>query len=332
MKVGIISFAHMHAYSYAQALIKHPEAQLVGIWDADTKKGEGIATQYETTFYSSLDEMLETEMDAVIICSENINHKEHVLKAASYRKHILCEKPIATEISDAIEMIDACAKHQVILQVAYPVRFSTPIENVYNIIKSGEIGEVIAVNATNHGQMPGGWFVDPAMSGGGAATDHIVHVMDLLRWMLEDEVKSVYAELDTRFYDINVDDCGLVMLEMESGVIVSIDPSWSRPKTFPTWGDVTLEMIGTEGTLSVDAFKEHSIFYNDQAQKIEQKSWTEDMDERLVDDFVDCVKQGRAPFITGEDGLRTLEVVKAAYQSNLVKQAISLSRHKLLDS
>ena len=242
-------------------------------------------------------------------------------------KSIFCvEKPIATEIDDAVAMIEACKKQNVILQVAYPVRFSTPIQQVNQLIKSGEIGEVLAINATNHGQMPGGWFVDPALSGGGAATDHIVHIMDLLRWMLEDEVKSVYAELDTRFYDITVEDCGLVMLEMDSGIIVSIDPSWSRPKTFPTWGDVTIEIVGTEGTLSVDAFKEHSLFFNDKAQRIEQKPWGEDMDEKLVEDFIECVKQGRSPFISGTDGLRTLEVVKAAYQANEAKQAVTLRR------
>ncbi|TSB46028.1 Gfo/Idh/MocA family protein [Alkalicoccobacillus porphyridii] len=326
MKIGIISFAHMHALSYASSITKHRDAELTCIWDADVNRGKEMANQFNTHFYPSLDELLNSDIDAVIICSENVNHREHVLKAANHQKHILCEKPIATEVEAAVEMIEACKKHNVILQVAYPVRFSTPIQEVNQLIKAGEIGEVLAVNATNHGQMPGGWFVDQALSGGGAATDHIVHIMDLLRWILEDEVSSVYAELDTRFYDIDVEDCGLVLLEMESGTIVSIDPSWSRPKTFPTWGDVTLEIVGTEGSLSVDALKEHSLFYNDKANQIEQKPWGEDMDEKLVEDFIQCVKEGRSPFISGIDGLRTLEVVKAAYQADKTKQAVSLKR------
>ena len=90
-----------------------------------------------------------------------------------------------------------------------------------------------------------------SLSGGGAATDHIVHIMDLIRWILKDEVKSVYAELDTRFYDIDVEDCGMVTLELESGVIVSIDPSWSRPQTFPTWGDAIMNFVGTKGNLKL---------------------------------------------------------------------------------
>lgn len=328
MKVGMISFAHMHALSYAKYLVQHPEAELAGIWDADKQRGNKMAEQFETEFYAELDELLKTDIIAVIICSENVNHKEHVLKAASYKKQILCEKPIATEVEDAIEMINACEEHDVILQVAYPVRFAPAIQKVKEIIQSGKIGEVIAVNATNHGQMPGGWFVEKELSGGGSATDHIVHIMDLLRWILNDEVKNVYAEFDTRFYDIEVEDCGLVMLELESGVIVSIDPSWSRPKTFPTWGDVTMEIVGTEGALSVDAFKQHSVLYNDHAGKIQQHPWSEDMDEGLVNDFIFCVKSKSKPSITGNDGLRTLEVVKAAYQSNELKETVLLKRNE----
>jgi UDP-N-acetylglucosamine 3-dehydrogenase len=316
----------MHANSYAAALNKHKEAELAGIWDANSERGQAKANEFQSTFYASLDELLSSNIDAVIICSENVNHREHVIKAAEYQKHILCEKPIATELSDAIDMIQACEQHQVTLQVAYPVRFSEPIQEMNAMIGSGEIGDVLAVNATNHGQMPGGWFVQKDQSGGGAATDHIVHLMDLLRWTLKDEVASVYAEFDQRFYDIEVEDCGLVQLEMESGTLVTIDPSWSRPKSFPTWGDVTLEIVGTKGVLSVDALKQYSVLYNDEINRIERKSWAADMDELLVDDFIDCVKTGRAPFISGEDGLRTLEVVKAAYQSDQEKQSIKLNR------
>ncbi|MFK3938155.1 Gfo/Idh/MocA family protein [Alkalihalobacillus sp. NPDC078783] len=326
MKIGIISFAHMHANSYALALNNHKDAKLAGIWDANSERGQAKANEFQSEFYSSLDDLLTSDIDAVIICSENVNHREHVMKAASFKKHILCEKPIATELNHAIEMIQACEQHQVILQVAYPVRFSEPIQEMKAMIDRGVIGDVLAVNATNHGQMPGGWFIQKDQSGGGAATDHIVHLMDLLRWTLKDEVASVYAEFDQRFYEIEVEDCGLVQLEMESGVVITIDPSWSRPKSFPTWGDVTLEVIGTNGVLSVDALKQHSVLYNDETNRVERKSWAADMDALLVDDFIACVKNDSAPFISGEDGLRTLEVVKAAYQSDQEKRLIKLKR------
>jgi len=329
MKIGIISFAHMHALSYAHFLSEHPEVELTAIWDEDVSRGTEMAGKFQAEFFSDLDSFLETDIHAVVICSENAKHKEHVFAAAYAKKHILCEKPIATEVIDAKAMIDVCKEEGVILQVAYPVRFSPVIQKVKDIIQSGEIGEVLAINGTNHGQMPGGWFIEKELSGGGSATDHIVHVMDLIRWILQEEVATVYAELDTRFYDIDVEDCGMVTLELESGTIVSIDPSWSRPKTFPTWGDVTLEIIGTKGSLSVDAFKQHSMLYDDVNKKVQQLSWSANMDQGLVYDFVNCIKKGANPSITGEDGLRTLEVVKGAYESAQKNQVVTLNRIEL---
>jgi UDP-N-acetylglucosamine 3-dehydrogenase len=326
MKIGIISFAHMHALSYAHHLSEHPDVELAAIWDKDAARGSEMAKKFNCDYYSDLNAFLQSDIKAVVICSENAHHKEHVLAAARAKKDILCEKPIATEIEDAKAMIDVCKEEGVILQVAYPVRFSPAIQKTKEIVQSGEIGDVVAINGTNHGQMPGGWFIEKELSGGGAATDHIVHVMDVIRWILKEEVNNVYAELDTRFYDVDIDDCGMVTLELESGTIVSIDPSWSRPKTFPTWGDVTMEIVGTKGSLSIDAFKQHSVFYNDHDNKVQHLGWGEDTDQGLVHDFIKCVQEGGSPSITGEDGLRTLEVVKAAYESHEKKQVVTLNR------
>ncbi|HEU5140164.1 MAG TPA: Gfo/Idh/MocA family oxidoreductase [Bacillales bacterium] len=326
MKVGMISFAHMHAFAYVNYLDSHPEAEIAAIWDENSDRGKEMAGKYHCAFYPDLHEMLESDIEAVVVCSENAKHKDHVVAAARAKKHILCEKPIATEVADAREMIDCCEKEGVIFQIAYPVRFGAAVEQAKEMVQSGEIGDVVAINGTNHGQMPGGWFIEKELSGGGSATDHIVHIMDLIRWMLRDEAKTVYAELDTRFYDIAVEDCGMVTLELESGVIVSIDPSWSRPKTFPSWGDVTMKIVGTKGTLHVDALKQHAEFYNDRDGKVQHLPWAEDTDECLIDDFIRCVQEGRKPSVTGEDGLRTLEVVKAAYESSQTGKVVELQR------
>jgi UDP-N-acetylglucosamine 3-dehydrogenase len=326
MKIGIISFAHMHAFSYATQLLKQRDVELCAIWDEEPTRGEKMAKQFNCTYFQDVTEFLQTDLEAVIVCSENAKHREHVVAAARAKKHILCEKPIATEVSDAVEMIRVCEEEGVLLQIAFPVRYSAAIQHMREAIQSGRLGEIIAINATNHGKMPGGWFIDRQLSGGGAATDHIVHVMDIIRWTLNDEVKRVHAELDTRFYDIDVEDCGIVMLEMESGAIVSIDPSWSRPATFPTWGDVTMEIVGTAGTLNLDVFKQSSVFYNDSAKRVQLAPWLDDLDEGLVSDFIGAIKEARPPSISGTDGLRTLEVVKAAYDSFNHKQFVPVHR------
>ncbi|QHW33697.1 Gfo/Idh/MocA family oxidoreductase [Paenibacillus rhizovicinus] len=324
MKVAVISFAHMHAYSYAEHLTASPDAELSAVWDEDETRGMEAASRYGVPYYRELDELLRTDAAAVIVCSENARHKEHVIAAAAAGKHVLCEKPIAVDPDDAEAMIRACRDNGVILQIAFPVRYSPVIRQARELIRSGQLGSIIGVNATNHGKMPGGWFIDPQLSGGGAAVDHIVHVMDILFWVLEKKVTRVHAELDTRLHDIEVEDCGIVLLEMESGIIAAIDPSWSRPASYPIWGDLVISFTGTKGTLHLDLHKQASVFYNDVKDKTEWMLWTDDLDEGLVGDFLAIVREGRPASISGEDGLATLRVVRSALASHLSGRAIEL--------
>src|SRR5690606_7584928 len=117
-----ISFAHMHAYSYARVLTSTPGVELVGINDADAARGKQAAEHYGTRYFERLDDLFTAPVDCVVICSPNAEHKEHAIAAARAGKHILCEKPIATRIEDAQAMIRAAEEHGVVLQTAFPVR------------------------------------------------------------------------------------------------------------------------------------------------------------------------------------------------------------------
>ena len=323
VRVGFLSLAHMHAYSYGHALNKLPNVELVGIFDPDRKRGEEGAIQMKTKYFSEASELL-TQVDAVVVCSENSRHREFTELAASHGVHVLCEKPIATTIAYAQAMIEACARANVKLQIAFPVRFNTPVRRVKEMLDRGAIGEVLAIRGTNHGQMPGGWFVDPKLSGGGAVMDHTVHVVDLIRWFLGREFVSVYAEADNMLYDVPIDDCGMLSMEMEGGIFVTQDPSWSRPATYPTWGNVTMEIIGTEGVINLDAFAQNYVVYNDQQRKVSSKSYTEDMDFGLIKDFIEMIEEDREPSITGFDGLQAMAVALGAYESARLKKPVHL--------
>src|SRR5690625_1248347 len=188
MKIGIMSFAHMHAYSYAAQLQRLPGVEFTAVFDDDTERGEKVAKRYSVEYFADQDEFLAQDLDAVLICSENIRHKEMVLNAAKAKKHILCEKPIATNVEDAQEMIDVCEEEGVILQIAYPVRFSSPMRELKEMIDRGDLGEIISFRTTNRGQNPGGWFIDEEQAGGGAVLDHTVHMVDIMRWYLGKEI------------------------------------------------------------------------------------------------------------------------------------------------
>jgi predicted dehydrogenase len=321
-----MSFAHMHAYSYAHCLGLLPEARLAAIWDDDPKRGVAAAAQFNTKFIADQDRFLDADLDGVIITSENARHRAMAEKAAAAGKWILCEKPLAACVADARAIVAACKKARVGLGTAFPCRYVPALKNAHDRIQSGEFGEILAASCTNHGQFPGGWFTDDALAGGGATMDHTVHVADLLRWILGREFTKVYCELGDQFHGglTGTDDLGSMHLEMEGGIQVSHVASWSRPRSFPTWGDVTIEFIGTQGVLNVDAFNQKLDVYNDSKMRTEWAFWGDNPDLGLVQDFVQAVDQRRAPGVTGLDGLRAVEVTAAAYKSVKARRMVKV--------
>ncbi|MFC4812438.1 Gfo/Idh/MocA family protein [Paenibacillus sp. GCM10023250] len=325
MKIGIISFAHMHAYSYAQALRRLDGIELAGIADDARERGQKYAAEFGTAYYEDYNELLAQELDGVIVTSENFRHKEHVLAAAVAGKHVLCEKPLAINLQDAQDMIAACGTRGVMLQTAFPVRFNSSVIRAKQIVDSGQLGRILAMKGTNRGQNPGGWFVDPAQSGGGAVIDHTVHVVDIMRWFTGAEIADVYAEIGNLVYeDTPIDDTGVISMTFDNGIFATLDCSWNRNRTYPTWGDVTLEIIGTAGTLSIDAFNQKINVYSDD-KGFHYSYWGDDMDTRLVQDFVTSIRDGRKQAsVTGEDGMRAVEVALAAYASAKQQNTVSL--------
>ncbi|MFN8445249.1 MAG: Gfo/Idh/MocA family oxidoreductase [Caldilineaceae bacterium] len=326
IKIGMISFAHMHAFSYATNLKQISGVEIVGIWDADANRGQTQARHFDTHYFDTIDALLGQGLDAVVICSENANHRQHVEAAAGKVKAILCEKPISTNVADALAMIDRCQATNTRLQIAFPVRFSAPVQDLKRRIERGDLGRVFSVKCTNHGRNPGGWFVDPTLSGGGAVLDHTVHVIDLLRWFWGTEVSEVFAEIGRNsFSNVSpIDDAGLLSFKLANGVYGTLDTSWSRPSSYPTWGDVKIEVLGEKGLVCVDAFAQKLSVSSNQKGNTQWVGWGSDIDYGLVNDFVDMVRSGREPSITGMDGLRAMEVALAAYQAEKQGEPVKL--------
>lgn len=314
IKIGILSFAHMHAYGYTQALKQLPNVALVGIADDNIKRGKQAAKHFKSKFYNKYKDLVKIS-DAVVITSENAKHKDLTILAATAGKHILCEKPISVSLTDAQVMIDICKKNRVKLQTAFPCRFAASVIRAKQVIDDGKIGKILAIRGTNHGRMPGGWFIDKRKSGGGAVMDHTVHVADLIRWITRQEFTEVYAEIDTRYYKMKIDDCGILSMKMSGGTFCTLDPSWSIPKVYPTWGDVTMRIIGEKGVIYIDAFKQRVNLYNNKDIAAKWIYWGPNIDMGLVKSFIDAIENDTPVCITGEDGLLAMELALGAYQS-----------------
>ena len=317
LKIGILSFAHMHAASYAAALAAHPGAELVGIADANAERGRRQAAAFEAQFFDSEAALLDQKLDGVIVTSENVYHRRLVEMAAGAGvKAILCEKPLATTLEDAQAMIDVCRTAGGKLATAFPCRYSPEYQRLREQVQAGAIGKVLAIRGTNHGKMPGGWFIDTPLSGGGAVIDHTVHVADLNRHLLGRDAVEVYAEIGHGFYHQAWEDTGFLSIRYDGGVFATLDTSWSRPASYPTWGDVTLQVLGTLGVLELDMFKQYLTSYGAQEQGTAWVNWGSDTDFGLISDFLKLASGQPAPLLaTGEDGLAALAVALAAYRS-----------------
>jgi predicted dehydrogenase len=311
-RLAMLGVAHMHAQGYAHCL-RQLGITLTGVYDHEHQRAQAFAEQFGSRAFEDVATLLSEELDGVIVCAENAYHRPLVERAAPKVAAILCEKPIATTLEDAHAMIDSCQQHGARLQIAFPVRFAPPVQQLKAQLDAGVLGTVISVSATNHGRMPGGWFMQKSLAGGGAVIDHTVHVIDLLRWFWQTEVTSVYAEVgECLLHDIDIDDAGLLSFTLANGVYGTLDTSWSRPANYPTWGDVKLELLGERGIIRVDAFRQHLTLTAPTG--VRYLPWGSNADMGLMQDFLQVVS-GREPSITGVDGLKALEVALAAYRS-----------------
>ena len=317
LRVGLVSWAHVHAPALARTLGSLQQVEFSGSFDETGAAHEGRT-------HPTLDALLK-ESDAVVIASTNAAHRRYAEAAVRAGVHVLCEKPLATTVADARAMIDVCRAAGVQLGVALPVRSSPAIVALKDAIARGTLGTIRAVRATNPGQYPGRWFGDPLEAGGGAAMDHTVHVADALRWLLGEEVVRVHAELGSFLYGLPVEDCGLLTLDLASGAFASIDCSWSRPATYPTWGGVTMHVVGERGTVDVDVFRQSLTHYDDAVGATKLVGWGDDLNALMVAGFVDAILARRPVPISGEDGLRALEVVIAAYRSVELRRPVAIA-------
>jgi predicted dehydrogenase len=334
MRLAIMSFAHLHAEGYIRNLRAIPDAEMIGFADDDVDRGRHFARQYDTTWFESYEALLAEKPDGVVICSENANHRPLAEMAAQAGVHVLSEKPLAITLKDAQAMLDVCAKQGVQLMTAFPMRFSAPVIEIKKVMDAGTLGQVYGCSTTNQGQLPRlhtgyprDWFVDKKLAGGGAATDHVVHVADLLRWYFGCEVIEVYAELNHIFYrqeGVQVETGGLVMLTLENGTFATIDCSWSKPPRYPTWGGLTMEIVGENGLVTLDPFKQIMSVYSEAAERTYWSYWGSNANQGMIDEFAAAIREKRPPTVTGYDGYKAVEIVEAVYRSAETGEPIRL--------
>ncbi|MDB5084605.1 MAG: putative dehydrogenase, partial [Bacilli bacterium] len=205
-KLGLMGCGVVANYGHIPAIKQSPEFQLIAIYEPDPSRTKEIETIHNVKVYTDLDEFFHAGFDAVVITSPAPFHYQNVVDAARYRKHVLCEKPLAMDDQEAADMITLMNSAGLMLFTAFDYRFSPVAGRIKRILEDGSIGEVRSLRLSyiwnNHGkylsgnESPRGLNLRRAgrMVEGGPMVDCGVHQIDLARWWLKSEVKYQHVE------------------------------------------------------------------------------------------------------------------------------------------
>ncbi|ACS90734.1 Gfo/Idh/MocA family protein [Thermococcus sibiricus] len=332
INVGIISYAHPHALRYGKTFASNPKAKLYAISGdgANTDVAIAEAQKMKAKFYSNYESLLKDEkVDAVYIAIETYRHKEIAIRAAEEGKHILLEKPIALTLEDADEIIRAVKKAGVKLMVPFNLRFTVPLKKAKAMIDSGEIGNLEYIYAISEYVKPPiflegldmSWFLDKNKSGGGGFMDTAPHGIDSLLWLINDEPKSIYANIGPKIFGFPVDDIGTAVLEFKNGVVAVLNAGWANPKGYSYGLEIKYYLLGKEGFLDIRTAYPDFTVYQDKAEKI---YWERADVSGIVNSFLNSIIEDKDPPITGEMAKKNLKIILAAYESSKTGKIIKL--------
>ncbi|MFC6993464.1 Gfo/Idh/MocA family protein [Haladaptatus sp. GCM10025707] len=336
VSIGLLSTAHVHTGGFATVLSELDDVSFVGVADDDQDRGAAVADRFDVDLLST-DALLD-RADGVVVCSTNATHGKWVRAAAEAGVHVLCEKPLATTLAEARDLVETCAETGVTLGMCMPLPFTEPARRAREAYQSGAIGELVLATGTNRAKLRNrhktGWSADPEHAGGGAVMDHTVHIVNLVRWITGGEVTRVHAELATMEADLDVEDVNVLSMELDDGTPFTLDGSWDRPESWDYWGDATLNLVGTDGELAIDCFDYTFTETRDGGESpgINSVYWGDEPNAGLFADFVAAIRDGRETVVTGRDGLREAAVCLAAYESAACGEPVSVADWEDVDA
>lgn len=281
------------------------------VFDTDIAKAQALAEKWGCSRTDSVEELL-GDADAIDICLPTHLHFDLGKAALEMGKPVFIEKPLASDASQARELIALAEKKDVILAVGHVVRFFPEFRMARDLVRSGAIGTPSIARTRRGGLAPKSpWFADYAVSGG-VLLDLAIHDFDWLRWTLG-EVQSVFSQ-SVGFSRGTWPDYALSTLVFESGAIAHVESTWMDPGG----GRVTFEVCGSGGMIEHDSRRTQTLRTSVSGSPTAQESPLGSSDDpyyNQLKNFVECVSADLPPAVPGEEGFRSLAVALAAVES-----------------
>lgn len=338
IKVAVLGGGAVAQARHLPEYASNPNVEIAGILDFNQARAQELCERYGGRAYPSLEEVLaDSTVDAVSVCTPNATHAEYTIKSLEAGKHVLVEKPMALNLLETRAMMDAQKKSGKTLMLGHNQRLVKAHVKAKELLKSGAVGDLLFFQCNFKHAGPEIWSADP-----GAATwffrkdkanfgvmgDLGAHKIDLIRYLTDSEIQSVFANmmtLDKKLPDgspIELEDNAVCLFHMENGLPGIMNFSWTNyggedngSTIYGTKGvmkifgdyvdDIVLEMRdGVQVKYSVGAIQTN----NNQSKS------------GVIDEFVASIIEGREPIVTGIDGHNTLAVIEMAMKSAQERQ------------
>src|ERR1700722_18241671 len=331
--VGVLGVGEMgkrHAENLRRLV---PQATVVAIADASQERAQQVATELEIdSSFGSLEAMLENkQVEAVLIATPDKFHAQAIQIAARAGKDILCEKQIALSLADAHAALDAVSKAGTRLQIGFMRRYDPAYAAAMKRMEAGEIGIPGIFKSVGRDKDEPPISAYQSMLNGMVFYNNTIHDLDLARWLMRDEVTNVHAFTTTSIrpkvtkYDDVV--ASVVNLQYKQGAIGNVESYVQAVYGY----DVRTEIVGSKGSIFVGSIEKHSAIF--MTARGGEESLVDHFLTRFADayleevrDFVKNILDGRAPRVSGDDGLQALAIAVAAEESHKQSKPVAVTQ------
>lgn len=335
IKIGIIGCGKITEVRHAPEYHDNRDCEIAAFYDVFPEKAESMAKQYGGKVCSSVEELLDSDIDAVSICVANRYHAEMSVKALEAGKHVLCEKPMATTPEDCRAMVSAAQKSGKYLMIGLNQRLARAHVKGKEILDSGELGRLLTFET--HFSHPGpegwtgsanSWFFDRKTARFGVMADLGVHKTDLLHYLTGQKIvrtSAVLTTVDKRYPDgtlIDVDDNAVAIYTLESGVTGTMNVSWTN------YGaeDNSTKLYCQNGVIRMYDDPDYALIVEkkdggvtlyrlDKLTSNQEQTSGGRTSTGVIDAFVSAIRDGREPAISGESAMHAMMAIFANQRS-----------------
>jgi UDP-N-acetylglucosamine 3-dehydrogenase len=287
---------------------------LIAICDVDPERAKAIAEQYGAKAYTnSLDMLKDPEIQAVSVCTWSTKLAEEALKCLNTGKHVLVEKPMATDTKQAQTLIDTAKANDLYLSVGFLMRFIPGVQQIRQAVETKKIGELVSATAKRVAQWP------ERIGDVGVVKDTAIHDIDVMHFISGEKPVSVYAKMGNMRHR-QFEDYAQIMLTYESGKTAFIEANWLTPYKIRA-----LNVTGSEAIMRLD-YNSQELWIENAIETVQPRSLFKEPLKAELEHFIECIIEKKTPIITGEDGYNALEIAVAAMESSAKNTVMKLNR------